>query len=61
MHAAIQTCVSTSATLIWDATRNAAWALTGDSRKTDVVTPLVKPAELKGFARFSLLGKDYHA
>ena len=28
-----------------------AWpALTGDSRKTDVVTPLVKPAELKGYA-----------
>jgi hypothetical protein len=38
-----------------------AWALTGDSRKIDVVAPLVKPAELKGFARFSLLGKDYPA
>ncbi|KAK0438501.1 uncharacterized protein EV420DRAFT_1209270 [Desarmillaria tabescens] len=38
-----------------------AWALTGDSRKTDVVTPLVKLAELKGYARFSLLGKDYPA
>ncbi|PBK59073.1 AIG2-like protein [Armillaria solidipes] len=38
-----------------------AWALTGDSRKTDVVAPLVKPAELKGYARFSLLGKDYPA
>ncbi|KAK0440968.1 uncharacterized protein EV420DRAFT_1621032 [Desarmillaria tabescens] len=38
-----------------------AWALTGDSRKTDVVTPLVKPAELKGYARFSLFGKDYPA
>ncbi len=38
-----------------------AWALTGDSRKTDVVAPLVKPAQLKGYARFSLLGKDYPA
>jgi len=38
-----------------------AWALTGDSRKTSVVAPLVKPAELKGYARFSLLGKDYPA
>ena len=38
-----------------------AWALTGDSRKTDVVTPLVKPAELKGYSRFSLLNKDYPA
>ena len=38
-----------------------AWALTGDSRKTNVVTPLVKPAELKGYACFSLLGKDYPA
>ena len=38
-----------------------AWALTGDSRKIDVVAPLVKPAELKGYARFSLLGKDYPA
>lgn len=38
-----------------------AWALTGDSRKTNVVAPLVKPAELKGYARFSLLGKDYPA
>ena len=38
-----------------------AWALTGDSRKTDVVAPLVKPAELQGYARFSLLGKDYPA
>jgi len=38
-----------------------AWALTGDSQKIDVVTPLVKPAELKGYARFSLLGKDYPA
>ena len=38
-----------------------AWVLTGDSRKTDVVSPLVKPAELKGYARFSLLGKDYPA
>ena len=37
------------------------WALTGDSRKTEVVAPLVKPAELKGYARFSLLGKDYPA
>lgn len=38
-----------------------AWALTGDSRKIDVVAPLVKAAELKGYARFSLLGKDYPA
>ncbi len=38
-----------------------AWALTGDSWKTDVVAPLVKPALLKGYARFSLLGKDYPA
>jgi hypothetical protein len=38
-----------------------AWALTGDPRKTDVVAPLVKPAELKGYARFSLFGKDYPA
>ena len=38
-----------------------AWVLTGDSRKTDVVVPLVKPAELKDYARFSLLGKDYPA
>jgi gamma-glutamylcyclotransferase (GGCT)/AIG2-like uncharacterized protein YtfP len=38
-----------------------AWAITGDSRKTDVVAHLVKPAELKGYARFSLLGKDYPA
>ena len=38
-----------------------AWALTGDSRKTDVVPPLVKPAELKGYACFSLLSKDYPA
>ncbi|KAF7980459.1 hypothetical protein HWV62_37922 [Athelia sp. TMB] len=38
-----------------------AWALTGDSRKVNVVAPLVKPAELKGYARFSLLGKDYPA
>jgi hypothetical protein len=30
-----------------------AWVLTGDSRKTDVVAPLVKPVELKGCARFS--------
>ncbi|KAK0238426.1 hypothetical protein EDD85DRAFT_1000781 [Armillaria nabsnona] len=34
-----------------------AWALTGDSRKTDVVVPLVKPALLKGYARFSLLAQ----
>src|SRR5258705_5932509 len=38
-----------------------AWALTGDSRKTDVVAPLVKHAELKGYSRFSLLNKDYPA
>lgn len=38
-----------------------AWALTGDSRKTEVVAPLVKPAELKGYTRFSLLNKDYPA
>ena len=38
-----------------------AWALTGDSRKTDVVAPLVKHAELKGYLRFSLLNKDYPA
>jgi hypothetical protein len=38
-----------------------AWALTGDPQKTDVVAPLVKPAELKGYARFSLFGKDYPA
>lgn len=38
-----------------------AWALTGDSQKTDVVAHLVKPAELKGYERFSLLGKDYPA
>lgn len=36
-----------------------AWALTGDSQKIDTVTPLVKPAQLKGYARLSLLGKDY--
>ncbi|KAK0189302.1 hypothetical protein F5146DRAFT_1112930 [Armillaria mellea] len=29
------------------------WALTGDSRKTDVVAPLINPALLKGYARFS--------
>ncbi|PBK98908.1 AIG2-like protein [Armillaria gallica] len=38
-----------------------AWALTGDSRKTDVVAPLIKPALLEGYARFSLFGKDYPA
>lgn len=38
-----------------------AWALTGDSRKTDVVAPLIKSALLEGYARFSLLGKDYPA
>lgn len=38
-----------------------AWALTGDSHKIDTVTPLVKPAQLKGYARLSLLGKDYPA
>lgn len=38
-----------------------AWALTGDSRKTNAVAPLVRPAELKGYARFSLFGKDYPA
>ncbi|KAF9478449.1 hypothetical protein BDN70DRAFT_906744 [Pholiota conissans] len=38
-----------------------AWALTGDSRKIDVVEPLVKPAEVRGYARFSLHGKDYPA
>lgn len=38
-----------------------AWALTGDSQKTDVIAPLVKPAKLKGHARFSLPSKDYPA
>src|ERR1700722_18185870 len=38
-----------------------AWALTGDSLKIDVIMPLVKPAELKGYARFCLLGRDYPA
>ena len=36
-----------------------AWALRGDSCKTDVVALLVKPAELKGCTCFSLLGKYY--
>jgi hypothetical protein len=34
-----------------------AWALTGDSQKTDVMAHLVKPAELRGYKRFSLPGK----
>jgi len=38
-----------------------AWALMGDSWKTNVVAPLIKPAELKGYACLSLLGKDYPA
>ncbi|KAG6919745.1 hypothetical protein DXG01_001579 [Tephrocybe rancida] len=46
IHTGIQTC---------------AWALTGDSQKTDAVVPLIKLAELKSYARFSLLSKDYPA
>ena len=33
----------------------------GDSQKTNVVEPLVKPADLKGYVHFSLIGKDYPA
>jgi hypothetical protein len=38
-----------------------AWVLTGDSRKIDVVAPLVQPAVLEGYACFSVVGKDYPA
>jgi len=38
-----------------------AWALVGDSRRTEIVKPLVKPAHLKGFACFFLTGRDYPA
>ncbi|KIJ91016.1 hypothetical protein K443DRAFT_510349 [Laccaria amethystina LaAM-08-1] len=38
-----------------------AWALTGDSRRADLVAPLLKPAILKGYSRFSMIGKDYPA
>lgn len=36
-----------------------AWALTGDSQNIDIVEPLVKLAHLKGYTRFSLIGRDY--
>lgn len=38
-----------------------AWAITGDSTKVDMVKPLVRPARVRGYARFSLHGKDYPA
>ncbi|KAH7905126.1 hypothetical protein BJ138DRAFT_1118758 [Hygrophoropsis aurantiaca] len=38
-----------------------AWALTGDFKKTETVEPLVQPAQIKGYARFSLHGMDYPA
>lgn len=38
-----------------------AWAITGDSTKVDKVKPLVHPARIRGYARFSLHGKDYPA
>lgn len=38
-----------------------AWLLTEDSRNTDIVLRLVKPAHIKGYARFTVLGKDYPA
>ncbi|KAH7888345.1 hypothetical protein F5I97DRAFT_2002082 [Phlebopus sp. FC_14] len=38
-----------------------AWAITGDSRQISVIEPLVEPARVQGYARFSLHGKDYPA
>lgn len=38
-----------------------AWAITGDSTKVDMVKSLVRPARIRGYARFSLHGKDYPA
>ncbi|KAE9388493.1 hypothetical protein BT96DRAFT_1004138 [Gymnopus androsaceus JB14] len=39
-----------------------AWALTGDSRNTSTVSPLLMNARLVGgYARFTVLGKDYPA
>ena len=65
MLATFKSVIDPSATLvIWDTTRKAAagqWALTGDSRRADLLAPLLKPAKLKGYARFSMIGKDYPA
>ncbi len=36
-----------------------AWAIAGDSQREDIVKPLVKPAHLNGYARFSLVDRDY--
>ena len=38
-----------------------AWALTGDSRKTELVAPFVQPAQVKGYARFAVIHADYPA
>jgi hypothetical protein len=35
--------------------------LTGDSQRANLVAPLLKPAKLKGYARFSTISKDYPA
>jgi gamma-glutamylcyclotransferase (GGCT)/AIG2-like uncharacterized protein YtfP len=38
-----------------------AWALTGDCRNVDLVTPLLRPAKVSGFARYGVRGRDFPA
>ncbi|KAK7468304.1 hypothetical protein VKT23_002818 [Stygiomarasmius scandens] len=38
-----------------------AWALTGDATQTSIVRPLAQNATVKGYARFTVRGKDYPA
>ncbi|KAI0121255.1 hypothetical protein BJ170DRAFT_698703 [Xylariales sp. AK1849] len=38
-----------------------AWALTGDASNTSIVSLLVQPAKIYGYARFSLHNRDYPA
>jgi len=38
-----------------------AWALTGDAAQTSAVRPLAQNATVKGYARFTVRGKDYPA
>ncbi|KAI9566939.1 hypothetical protein HD554DRAFT_2040042 [Boletus coccyginus] len=38
-----------------------AWALTGDATRTDLVRHITRNAYVKGYARYTVVGKDYPA
>ncbi|KAF8556510.1 hypothetical protein OG21DRAFT_1408938, partial [Imleria badia] len=38
-----------------------AWALTGDATKTDLVRNITRGAHVNGYARYTVVGKDYPA